>query len=147
MQARRELGPIDPILEACRDQRWWRGLDDLARDVRYALRTLGHAPIFALVAILTLTLGIGANAALFQVYEALMLRALPVQDAERLLMGVAVSVPLARWVEGLLYGVTVRDLGTYAVAGVTLAVVGVAAAWVPAWRASRMNPTSALRST
>ena len=64
-----------------------------------------------------------------------------------LLMGVAVSVPLARWVEGLLYGVTVRDVGTYALAGVALAVVGLAAAWVPAWRASRLNPTSALRST
>ena len=83
-QARRELGPLDPILEGCRDQRWWRGLDDLARDVRYALRALRHAPVFALVAILTLTLGIGANAALFQVYEALMLRALPVPDAGQL---------------------------------------------------------------
>ncbi len=77
-------GRIDPILEGCRDQRWWRGLDDLARDVRYALRTLRHAPVFALVAVLTLTLGIGANAALFQVYEALMLRALPVPDADQL---------------------------------------------------------------
>ena len=48
-----------------------------------------------------------------------------------LLMGVAVSVPLARWVEGLLYGVTVRDVGTYALAAVALAVVGLAAAWVP----------------
>jgi predicted permease len=64
-----------------------------------------------------------------------------------LLMGCAVSVPLARWVEGLLYGVTVRDLGTYALAAAALMVVGFAAAWVPAWRASRLNPTSALRAT
>ncbi len=76
-QARRELGPLDPILEGCRDQRWWRGLDDLVRDGRYALRALRHAPVFTIVALLTLTLGIGANAALFQVYEALELRALP----------------------------------------------------------------------
>jgi hypothetical protein len=63
-----------------------------------------------------------------------------------LLIGGAVSVPLGHWVEGLLYGVTVRDLGTYALAAVALAIVGVAAAWIPAWRASRLNPTSALRS-
>jgi putative ABC transport system permease protein len=79
-QARRELGALDPILEGCRDQRWWRGLDDLARDMKYALRALCHAPVFSVVALVTLTLGIGANAALFQVYEALELRALPVAD-------------------------------------------------------------------
>ena len=55
-RARRELGPMDPILEGCRDQRWWRGLDDLSRDLRYALRALRHAPVFTLVALLTLTL-------------------------------------------------------------------------------------------
>ena len=79
-RARIELGAMDPILEGCRDQRWWRGLDDLSRDVRYAVRSLRHAPVFAAVVMLTLTLGIGANAALFQVYEALVLRALPLDD-------------------------------------------------------------------
>ena len=83
-RARRELGPIDPILEGCRDQRWWRGLDDFGRDLRYALRALRGAPVFTAVALLTLTLGIGANAALFQVYEALVLRTVPVPDAEAL---------------------------------------------------------------
>src|SRR5688500_10881971 len=58
-RARRELGPMDPILEGCRDQRWWRGLDDFGRDVRYALRALRGAPVFTAVALLTLTLGIG----------------------------------------------------------------------------------------
>ncbi|HTV03564.1 MAG TPA: ADOP family duplicated permease [Luteitalea sp.] len=83
-RARQELGAMDPILEGCRDQRWWRGLDDLARDARYALRSLSHARVFSIVALLTLTLGIGANAALFQVYEALVLRAVPVPDPEAL---------------------------------------------------------------
>jgi ABC-type antimicrobial peptide transport system permease subunit len=43
------------------------------------------------------------------------------------------------------FGVTARDTLAYGVAGVVLAVVGLAAAWVPAWRAARMNPTTALR--
>lgn len=83
-QARRELGPIEPVLEACRDERWWRGLDDFSRDLRYAARALRAAPVFTGVALLTLTLGIGANAALFQVYEALVLRALPIPQPESL---------------------------------------------------------------
>ena len=83
-QARRELGPLDSILEGCRDQRWWRGLDDFSHDLRYAVRALRGAPVFTFVALLTLTLGIGANAALFQVYEALVLRPLPVAEPESL---------------------------------------------------------------
>jgi putative ABC transport system permease protein len=83
-RARVELGPLDPVLEGCRDQRWWRGLDDFGRDLRYAVRALRGAPVFTAVALLTLTLGIGANAALFQVYEALVLRAVPVPDPETL---------------------------------------------------------------
>jgi putative ABC transport system permease protein len=83
-QARLELGSLDPVLEGCRDQRWWRGLDDFGRDLRYAVRTLRHAPVFTCVALLTLTLGIGANAALFQVYEALVLRPLPLPQPESL---------------------------------------------------------------
>jgi ABC-type lipoprotein release transport system permease subunit len=58
-----------------------------------------------------------------------------------------VCLPLSRWVDGLLFGITTRDVATYAVAGGVLACVGLGAAWLPAWRAARMNPTSALRST
>ena len=65
--------------------------------------------------------------------------------AAGLLVGAAACVPLSRWVEGLVFGVTARDTLAYSVAGVVLAVVGLAAAWVPAWRAARMNPTAALR--
>ena len=65
--------------------------------------------------------------------------------AAGLLVGAAACVPLSRWVEGLVFGVTARDTLAYSVAGIVLAVVGLAAAWVPAWRAARMNPTAALR--
>ena len=53
-------------------------------DVRYALRTFRKQPVFALVAVLTLTLGIGANTAIFSVLYRVLLEPLPYPDAERL---------------------------------------------------------------
>ncbi len=58
--------------------------DALWRDVRYALRRLGHTPVFTAVAILILALGIGANAAMFSLLHALILRDLPVRNANEL---------------------------------------------------------------
>ena len=57
---------------------------DLWRDVRYAARQLRHAPGFALTAILTLALGVGANVVVFGVLNALILRPLNVAEADRL---------------------------------------------------------------
>ena len=58
-------------------------LDDLRQDLRYAARSLLRAPLFALLAVLTLALGIGANAAVFGVLKSVLLDALPYADADR----------------------------------------------------------------
>jgi putative ABC transport system permease protein len=78
--ARREMGNLSQIQEATRDVWGRRWLEHAAQDVRYALRTFRRNPGFALVAILSLTLGIGANTALFQVVNAVRLQSLPVAD-------------------------------------------------------------------
>lgn len=59
---------------------------DLRADLLYAVRSLRRQPLFALVAILTLALGLGANSAMFALADATLLRALPLPQAERLVM-------------------------------------------------------------
>jgi hypothetical protein len=59
-------------------------LATLTQDVRYALRTIGRAPGFTAIALLSLGLGIGANTAIFSLIHTLMLRPLPVRDPQQL---------------------------------------------------------------
>ncbi len=78
-----EFGNPAQIEESVRDVRG-RWLEDLGKDMRYALRALRRSPAFCAVAVLSLALSIGANAATFSLLNAVMLRALPVKDPHRL---------------------------------------------------------------
>jgi len=79
-----EFGNAATIEESVRDVRG-RWLDDLSKDLTYAFRTLRRAPAFTVVAVLSLALGIGANAAIFSLINAVMLRPLPVEAPDRLI--------------------------------------------------------------
>jgi predicted permease len=78
-----EFGGVPQIVEAVRDVRG-RWLEDFAKDLRYASRTLLRSPGFSAVAVLLLALAIGANAAIFSMINAVMLKTLPVREPERL---------------------------------------------------------------
>jgi predicted lysophospholipase L1 biosynthesis ABC-type transport system permease subunit len=209
-EAGRRAGGASQAMEALRDQRGVPWLDDLGRDSRYGLRTLARSRGFTATALISLALGIGANAGIFTLLDQILLRPLPVDEPQRLVQvdwstgfgilalvisvvglfgvmsfvatqrsreiglrvalgatrrdavwlvlrdallmiaaGVAVALPavwaLRRFVETQLFGVTGFDGPTIAAAAAGLVLVALAAATLPAWRASRLDPNAALR--
>jgi predicted permease len=82
--ARRGFGNVTSLKEKSHMAWGWEWFEQLVHDMRYGLRMLRNSPGFAIVAVLTLALGIGANTAIFTMTNDLMLRTLPVRDPWRL---------------------------------------------------------------
>ncbi|HJX27339.1 MAG TPA: permease prefix domain 1-containing protein, partial [Thermoanaerobaculia bacterium] len=92
-EALRRFGDLGKITDACReiDRRgekdmWWiERWTELRQDLVYAFRQMGKAPVFTLIAVLTLALGIGATTTIFSVLDAVVLRPLPYPEPDRLM--------------------------------------------------------------
>jgi len=82
--ALRLIGSASAYKEECRDARGTSLLDNFARDLRYAIRVLRTTPLFTLVAIVTLALGIGANTTVFTFIDTILYRSLPVTNPQQL---------------------------------------------------------------
>lgn len=78
------LGGVDRYREEARDARGVRPLEDLGRDLRLGLRSLGRAPLFTGVILFVLALGIGSATAIFSVVDGVLFRPLPYPEGERI---------------------------------------------------------------
>ena len=85
-QARLELGATEQIKESVREARLGYTFQGIWRDAGYAVRMLRRHPGYTFLAVLTLTLGIGANTAIFSLLDATLFRMLPVDSPERLVV-------------------------------------------------------------
>src|SRR5499426_3204120 len=102
-------------------------------DLRYAIRALRKQPIFTTIAVLTLTLGIGANAAIFSLLYQVLLRPLPYRDADRLvfvwntypLMGLPqASVSIPDYIDRKTQAAAIEDATLFTMRGLSLAAEG-----------------------
>jgi len=82
--ARREFGPVTQLTEESRDARGVAWLANGWQDIRYGVRLMRRTPGFAVAAILTIALGIGATTAMFSVVYSVVLQPLPYRDPDRL---------------------------------------------------------------
>ena len=99
-----EFGGVEQARERCQEQEpgWW--IDTLLQDMRYALRGFRRSKAFAVSAVLTLALGIGATTAVFSVVDPILFRALPYADAGRLVsVGFTVASEPEEFMAGRFY--------------------------------------------
>ncbi|HEX9699761.1 MAG TPA: FtsX-like permease family protein [Acidobacteriota bacterium] len=124
-------------------------IDNLSQDIRQALRVIRRSPLATAVSVLTLALGIGAVTmalgASGGTVRQMILRQGVALVAGGVFIGALAALALGRFLESMLYGVSPVDPLTYTGVIVVLAAVALLASWIPAARATRVQPVAALR--
>src|SRR5688572_5427041 len=92
--ALRSFGGVEQVKEIYRGRRGLPIIETLVQDLRYGTRTLRKTPVFTLVVVASLALGIGANTAVFTIIHAALLQTLPVHQSEDLVALHLVAEPV-----------------------------------------------------
>jgi putative ABC transport system permease protein len=94
--AAKEFGNVPLVKEVTRETWGWEWLESAMQDLKYAMRRLVKSPGFTIAAIATLALGIGANTAIFELLDAVLLQSLPVKNPQELAEVRVVNMDKAR---------------------------------------------------
>jgi hypothetical protein len=121
----------------------------IRQDIRVALRSYRHAPGFATLVVLILTIGIGGVVAMFSVVSGVLLADLPYQGLLMAAVGIGVglvaAIGAAAAIRSLLTGISPGDPVTFVSTMAILAAVALVASYPPARRAARLDPARTLR--
>jgi putative ABC transport system permease protein len=108
--AAKEFGNVPLVKDVTRETWGWGWLESAVQDLKYALRRLVKSPGFTIAAIATLALGIGANTAIFELLDAVLLQSLPLRNPQELAVVRVVDMDKARGSYSIAYPVVTNPI-------------------------------------